>query len=63
MKVNPRTITDVKVITPEFFEDDRGFFYESFNQKKFNEAIGLKIIFVRGYRLCLATFPNEQIGK
>jgi dTDP-4-dehydrorhamnose 3,5-epimerase len=47
MKVNPTTITDVKVITPEFFEDDRGFFYESFNQKKFNEAIGLKIIFVQ----------------
>ena len=47
MKVTPLAITDVKLIEPEVFGDDRGFFYESFNQKKLNEAIGQSITFVQ----------------
>ena len=47
MKVTPLKIPDVKLIEPDVFEDERGFFYESFNQKKFNEAIGLDILFVQ----------------
>ena len=47
MKVIPLKIPDVKLIEPEVFEDERGFFYESFNQQKFNEAIGQKISFVQ----------------
>ena len=35
------------LIEPEVFGDDRGFFYESFNQKKFNEAVGQNITFVQ----------------
>ena len=47
MKVSPLKISDVKLIEPDVFEDERGFFYESFNQKKFNEAIGQEINFVQ----------------
>ena len=37
----------MKLIEPDVFEDERGFFYESFNQQKFNEAIGENITFVQ----------------
>ena len=47
MKVTPLKIPDVILIIPDVFEDDRGFFYESFNQKKFNEAVGQDITFVQ----------------
>ena len=47
MKVTPLKVPDVKLIEPDVFEDERGFFYESFNQQKFNEAIGQKITFVQ----------------
>lgn len=38
MKVTPTAIPDVLIIEPKVFGDARGFFYESFNQKAFNEA-------------------------
>ena len=47
MKVTSLKIPDVKLIDPDVFEDERGFFYESFNQQKFNEAIGKNITFVQ----------------
>ena len=47
MKVTPLKIPEVKLIEPDVFEDERGFFYESFNQQKFNEAIGQEITFVQ----------------
>ena len=47
MKVTSLKIPDVKLIEPDVFEDERGFFYESFNQQKFNEAIGQDILFVQ----------------
>jgi dTDP-4-dehydrorhamnose 3,5-epimerase len=47
MKVTPLSISDVLLIEPQVFGDDRGFFYESFNQNKFEEAIGRKINFVQ----------------
>lgn len=47
MKVTPLNIPDVKLIEPDVFEDERGFFFESFNQQKFNEAIGLDVTFVQ----------------
>ena len=31
MKVTPLSIPDVLLIEPEIYEDDRGFFFESFN--------------------------------
>jgi dTDP-4-dehydrorhamnose 3,5-epimerase len=47
MKVTPLSIPDVLLIEPQVFGDDRGFFFESFNQNKFEEATGLKISFVQ----------------
>ena len=47
MKIESLIIPDVKVITPKIFEDERGFFYESFNQKHFEDRIGRKISFVQ----------------
>jgi len=47
MNVTPLNIPDVKLIEPDVFEDERGFFYESFNQQKFNEAMGENISFVQ----------------
>jgi dTDP-4-dehydrorhamnose 3,5-epimerase len=47
MKVTPLAIPDVLLIEPQVFGDDRGFFFESFNQNQFEEATGLKINFVQ----------------
>jgi len=47
MKVTPTAIPEVLVIEPKVFGDARGFFYESFNQKAFNEATGLNLNFVQ----------------
>ena len=47
MKVTPLNIPDVLLIEPQVFGDDRGFFYESFNQNKFEAALGHKINFVQ----------------
>lgn len=47
MKVTPTAIPDVLIIEPKVFGDARGFFYESFNQKAFNEATGTNYQFVQ----------------
>ena len=47
MKVIPLNIPDVLLIEPQVFGDDRGFFFESFNQNKFEEAMGKKINFMQ----------------
>jgi dTDP-4-dehydrorhamnose 3,5-epimerase len=47
MKVTPLAIPDVLLIEPKVFGDERGFFYESFNQQAFNKATGLDILFVQ----------------
>ena len=47
MKITPTTIPEVLVIEPKVFGDARGFFFESFNQKAFNQATGLNLNFVQ----------------
>ena len=47
MKVTPTAIADVLIIEPKVFGDARGFFYESFNQKAFNDATGTDHQFVQ----------------
>ena len=47
MKMTPANIPDVLIIEPKVFGDARGFFYESFNQKVFNEVTGLNATFVQ----------------
>jgi dTDP-4-dehydrorhamnose 3,5-epimerase len=47
MQSTPTAIPEVLIIEPKVFGDARGFFYESFNQKAFNEATGLNLNFVQ----------------
>lgn len=47
MKGTPLAIPDVVLFEPKVFGDQRGFFYESFNQKVFEQATGLKREFVQ----------------
>lgn len=47
MKVIDTSIEDVKVILPNVFHDNRGFFSESFNQQKFEEQLGRSVNFVQ----------------
>src|SRR5687767_13718243 len=46
MKLISTTIADVKLIEPQTFGDDRGFFLESYNRRKF-EALGIACEFVQ----------------
>jgi len=47
MKITPLSIPDVLLIEPKILKDERGFFFESFNQKTFNEATNTNILFVQ----------------
>lgn len=47
MNVIKTEIPDVLIFEPKVFGDERGFFFESFNQKVFEEAIGRKVEFVQ----------------
>lgn len=47
MKVTRTAIPEVLVLEPQIFGDARGFFFESFNQRDFNEATGLDVTFVQ----------------
>ena len=47
MKATRLSIPDVVLIEPKVFGDARGFFFESFNQKAFNEATGTSHQFVQ----------------
>ena len=40
-------IPDVVLFEPRVFGDERGFFYESFNGRRFEEAIGRRVEFVQ----------------
>ena len=43
----PTNLPEVLILEPKVFGDDRGFFFESFNQKNFAGATGLDINFVQ----------------
>ena len=47
MKATPTKIPDVFVIEPRVFGDERGFFFESFNEQAFNAATGNTLPFVQ----------------
>lgn len=47
MNVVPTAIPDVLILEPKVFGDDRGFFFESFNARTFEQATGLKRQFVQ----------------
>jgi dTDP-4-dehydrorhamnose 3,5-epimerase len=47
MQITRLAIPDVLRIEPRVFGDERGFFYESFHQARFDEAVGRKVEFVQ----------------
>jgi dTDP-4-dehydrorhamnose 3,5-epimerase len=54
MKAIPTDVKDVFIIEPRVFQDERGLFFESFQQETFNDLIGRKLTFVQ---------ENESISK
>lgn len=47
MQVTATTIPEVLVVAPKVFGDERGFFFESFNQRVWREKTGLERAFVQ----------------
>ena len=47
MQATPLAIPEVVLFTPRVFGDERGFFFESYNQHAFREATGLTTDFVQ----------------
>src|SRR6056297_2093148 len=47
MKITPTAIADVLLVEPIVFGDERGFFYESFNKRQWQEKTGLDGEFVQ----------------
>jgi dTDP-4-dehydrorhamnose 3,5-epimerase len=45
--VTPTALPEVLILEPKVFGDERGFFFESFNQRDFAQAIGLNVQFVQ----------------
>jgi len=47
VKVTPTAIPDLLILEPRVFGDDRGFFFESFNARRFAELSGVETAFVQ----------------
>lgn len=47
MKIKETPLKDCYIIEPTLFEDERGYFYEKFNEKKFEELTGMNGHFVQ----------------
>jgi len=47
MQVIPTPISEVLIIEPQVFGDERGFFLESYNHRRFQEKTGLEVEFVQ----------------
>lgn len=47
MKIIDTLIPEIKIIEPTVFGDERGFFFESFHQSRFEQAIGYAVNFIQ----------------
>lgn len=47
MKIEKTDFKDLLVIKPTVFEDDRGYFFESFNEARFRLETGLNVTFIQ----------------
>jgi dTDP-4-dehydrorhamnose 3,5-epimerase len=47
MQIVPTSIADLVILEPTVYGDERGFFYESFNERKFREVTGVDTPFVQ----------------
>lgn len=75
MKIVNTIIPDVLILEPNLFGDDRGFFFESFNAKVFDAAVGKTVNFLqdnhsksskgvlRGLHYQLAPFAQAKLVR
>jgi dTDP-4-dehydrorhamnose 3,5-epimerase len=54
MNITPTEIADVLILEPRVFGDDRGFFFESFNEQTFNDKTEAGVHFVQDNHSCSA---------
>ena len=47
MTIKNTVLTDALILEPEVFQDERGYFYESFNEKVFDSLTGIKVNFIQ----------------
>ena len=47
MKITRLSLPEILVIEPRVFEDERGFFFESFNEREFDREAGVRAHFVQ----------------
>lgn len=47
MQLQTTALSGVLILTPTVYSDDRGFFYESFNNRRFEELTGISTSFVQ----------------
>lgn len=47
MKIHQTTIDGAFVLEPDVYSDERGYFYESFNARRFEEKVGISTSFVQ----------------
>ena len=47
MEIVEKVLTDAYVLKPRVFNDERGYFYESFNEKVFESIAGKKVNFIQ----------------
>jgi dTDP-4-dehydrorhamnose 3,5-epimerase len=52
MELVEKVLTDAFVLKPRVFKDDRGYFYESFNDKMFESLTGIKVNFIQDNQSC-----------
>lgn len=52
MKINHHEIEGLILLEPNRFSDERGFFFESYNQKKYAEYLGEEVSFVQDNVSC-----------
>lgn len=52
MNVLPTEIPDVLILEPRVFQDDRGFFFESYNEQVFADKAGVNVRFVQDNHSC-----------
>ena len=52
MEIVEKVLTNAFVLKPRKFNDDRGYFYESFNDKVFESLIGRKVDFIQDNQSC-----------
>ena len=47
MEIIDKVLADAYILKPRIFKDERGYFYESFNDRKFNEIVGKRYNFIQ----------------